>query len=87
MHRIVTIRPDVLLVEKSVSRIAREYLYQAGITLIINVKQVSYRRGDRVCRKFYGDGFIQPKHAFDWLIIIIIVTLVIDIIIIIAIIA
>ncbi|XP_065940327.1 1-phosphatidylinositol 3-phosphate 5-kinase isoform X5 [Magallana gigas] len=31
-------RPDILVVEKTVSRLAQEYLLQAGITLIFNVK-------------------------------------------------
>lgn len=35
-------RPDILVVEKTVSRLAQEYLLQAGITLIFNVKLVRF---------------------------------------------
>ena len=39
--RIAALQPDVLLVEKTVSRVAQEFLLEAGITLVINVKPVS----------------------------------------------
>ena len=45
-------RPDVLVVEKSVSRLAQEFLLKAGITLIYNVKEVSsivYRNFGPTC--------------------------------------
>lgn len=41
MGRISSLQPDILLVEKTVSRVAQEFLYDAGITLILNVKPVS----------------------------------------------
>lgn len=37
-------RPDILVVEKTVSRLAQEYLLQAGITLVFNVKLVWFNR-------------------------------------------
>lgn len=36
--------PDILVVEKTVSRLAQEYLLQAGITLVFNVKLVWLNR-------------------------------------------
>jgi 1-phosphatidylinositol-3-phosphate 5-kinase len=38
--RIASMRPDLLLVEKTVSRLAQEYLLDANITLVANVKPV-----------------------------------------------
>lgn len=39
--RVVSLRPNLLLVEKTVSRIAQDMLLQHGITLVLNVKPVS----------------------------------------------
>lgn len=41
VQRIVDVRPNLVLVEKTVSRIAQEMLMEHGITLVINVKEVS----------------------------------------------
>lgn len=41
MQRIVDVRPNLVLVEKTVSRIAQDMLLEHGITLVINVKPVS----------------------------------------------
>jgi hypothetical protein len=38
--RIATLQPDIVLVEKTVSRLAQGFLLDAGITLVINVKPV-----------------------------------------------
>lgn len=37
------VRPTLVLVEKTVSRIAQDMLLEHGITLVINVKPVSAR--------------------------------------------
>lgn len=42
VQRIVDVRPNLVLVEKTVSRIAQDMLLEHGITLVINVKPVSY---------------------------------------------
>ena len=39
--RVVSLRPNILLVEKTVSRLAQDMLLQYGITLVLNVKPVS----------------------------------------------
>ena len=39
--RVAALRPNVLLVEKTVSRLAQDMLLQYGITLALNVKPVS----------------------------------------------
>lgn len=44
MQRIVDVRPNLVLVEKTVSRIAQDMLLEHGITLVINVKPVSVVR-------------------------------------------
>lgn len=41
VQRIVDVRPTLVLVEKTVSRIAQDMLLEHGITLVINVKPVS----------------------------------------------
>lgn len=41
MQRIADVRPNLVLVEKTVSRIAQDMLLEHGITLVINVKPVS----------------------------------------------
>ncbi|XP_072301067.1 1-phosphatidylinositol 3-phosphate 5-kinase isoform X2 [Eucyclogobius newberryi] len=52
VQRIVDVRPNLVLVEKTVSRIAQDMLLEHGITLVINVKlQVL----DRVSRMTQGD--------------------------------
>ncbi len=38
--------PDLVLVEKTVSRVAQEFLLDAGITLVLNVKPVSSSKLD-----------------------------------------
>ncbi|KAM9342611.1 1-phosphatidylinositol 3-phosphate 5-kinase isoform 7-T8 [Pholidichthys leucotaenia] len=40
VQRIVDVRPNLVLVEKTVSRIAQEMLLEHGITLVINVKSL-----------------------------------------------
>lgn len=40
VQRIVDVRPNLVLVEKTVSRIAQDMLLEHGITLVINVKPV-----------------------------------------------
>lgn len=42
VQRIVDVRPTLVLVEKTVSRIAQDMLLEHGITLVINVKSVSF---------------------------------------------
>ena len=41
MARIAALEPDILLVEKSVSRVAQDFILDSGITLILNTKPVS----------------------------------------------
>ncbi|XP_068185209.1 1-phosphatidylinositol 3-phosphate 5-kinase isoform X2 [Antennarius striatus] len=52
VQRIVDVRPNLVLVEKTVSRIAQEMLLEHGITLVINVKPQVL---DRVSRMTQGD--------------------------------
>ncbi|XP_078407853.1 1-phosphatidylinositol 3-phosphate 5-kinase isoform X3 [Cetorhinus maximus] len=52
VQRIVDVRPNLVLVEKTVSRIAQDMLLENGITLVINVKQQVL---DRVSRVTQGD--------------------------------
>ncbi|XP_068602699.1 LOW QUALITY PROTEIN: 1-phosphatidylinositol 3-phosphate 5-kinase-like [Brachionichthys hirsutus] len=52
VQRIVDVRPNLVLVEKTVSRIAQEMLLEHGITLVINVKPQVL---DRVSRVTQGD--------------------------------
>ncbi|XP_061547176.1 1-phosphatidylinositol 3-phosphate 5-kinase isoform X4 [Phycodurus eques] len=52
VQRIVDVRPNLVLVEKTVSRIAQDMLLEHGITLVINVKQQVL---DRVSRMTQGD--------------------------------
>ena len=40
VSRVAALRPNILLVEKTVSRIAQDMLLQHGITLALNVKPV-----------------------------------------------
>ncbi|KAL8580115.1 hypothetical protein ACOMHN_061229 [Nucella lapillus] len=42
--KIVAFHPNIVVVEKSVSRLAQEYLLEAGITLVFNVKQMVMER-------------------------------------------
>ncbi len=39
VDRVTSFQPDVLLVEKSVSRHAQELLLDAGVSLVLNVKR------------------------------------------------
>ncbi|XP_008336433.1 1-phosphatidylinositol 3-phosphate 5-kinase-like, partial [Cynoglossus semilaevis] len=41
VQRIVDVRPNLVLVEKTVSRIAQDMLLEHGITLVVNVKPVN----------------------------------------------
>uniref|UniRef100_A0A8C5PUL5 1-phosphatidylinositol 3-phosphate 5-kinase n=1 Tax=Leptobrachium leishanense TaxID=445787 RepID=A0A8C5PUL5_9ANUR len=52
VQRIVDVRPTLVLVEKTVSRIAQDMLLEHGITLVINVKPQVL---DRVSRTTQGD--------------------------------
>ncbi|KAM4609219.1 1-phosphatidylinositol 3-phosphate 5-kinase isoform 3-T3 [Polymixia lowei] len=52
VQRIVDVRPNLVLVEKTVSRIAQDMLLEHGITLVINVKPQVL---DRVRRMTQGD--------------------------------
>ncbi|KAA8593084.1 hypothetical protein FQN60_018539, partial [Etheostoma spectabile] len=52
VQRIVDVRPTLVLVEKTVSRIAQDMLLEHGITLVINVKSQVL---DRVSRMTQGD--------------------------------
>lgn len=51
VQRIVDVRPTLVLVEKTVSRIAQDMLLEHGITLVINVKPVS-------------EGVVSFKHSY-----------------------
>ncbi|KAJ8012594.1 hypothetical protein DPEC_G00044490 [Dallia pectoralis] len=52
VQRIADVRPNLVLVEKTVSRIAQDMLLEHGITLVINVK---HQVLDRVSRMTQGD--------------------------------
>ena len=39
--RVVSLKPNILLVEKTVSRLAQDMLLKHGVTLVLNVKRVS----------------------------------------------
>ncbi|XP_053569042.1 1-phosphatidylinositol 3-phosphate 5-kinase [Bombina bombina] len=52
VQRIVDVRPTLVLVEKTVSRLAQDMLLEHGITLVINVKPQVL---DRVSRMTQGD--------------------------------
>ncbi|XP_055021773.1 1-phosphatidylinositol 3-phosphate 5-kinase isoform X2 [Boleophthalmus pectinirostris] len=52
VQRIVDVRPNLVLVEKTVSRIAQDMLLEHGITLVINVKAQVL---ERVSRMTQGD--------------------------------
>ncbi|XP_046903697.1 1-phosphatidylinositol 3-phosphate 5-kinase isoform X5 [Hypomesus transpacificus] len=52
VQRIADVRPNLVLVEKTVSRIAQEILLEHGITLVVNVKPQVL---DRVSRMTQGD--------------------------------
>ncbi|XP_028848292.1 1-phosphatidylinositol 3-phosphate 5-kinase isoform X2 [Denticeps clupeoides] len=52
VQRIADVRPNLVLVEKTVSRIAQDMLLEHGITLVINVKSQVL---DRVSRMTQGD--------------------------------
>ncbi|XP_051998627.1 1-phosphatidylinositol 3-phosphate 5-kinase-like isoform X2 [Xyrauchen texanus] len=56
VQRIADVRPNLVLVEKTVSRIAQDMLLEHGITLIINVKPQVL---DRVSRMTQGDLVIS----------------------------
>ncbi|XP_015762792.1 PREDICTED: 1-phosphatidylinositol 3-phosphate 5-kinase-like [Acropora digitifera] len=48
--RVVSLRPNILLVEKTVSRLAQDMLLQHGITLVLNVKPKVIQRIARCTR-------------------------------------
>uniref|UniRef100_A0A4W4E409 1-phosphatidylinositol 3-phosphate 5-kinase n=1 Tax=Electrophorus electricus TaxID=8005 RepID=A0A4W4E409_ELEEL len=56
VQRIADVRPNLVLVEKTVSRIAQDMLLEHGITLVINVKPQVL---DRVSRMTQGDLVIS----------------------------
>ncbi|XP_037768106.1 1-phosphatidylinositol 3-phosphate 5-kinase isoform X2 [Chelonia mydas] len=56
VQRIVDVRPTLVLVEKTVSRIAQDMLLEHGITLVINVKPQVL---DRISRMTQGDLVIS----------------------------
>lgn len=53
VQRIVDVRPTLVLVEKTVSRIAQDMLLEHGITLVINVKPVSAERRSHSLQDVY----------------------------------
>lgn len=50
--------PDVLIVEKSVARIAQEYFLNAGVSLVLNIKPSIM---DKLCRFLQAD----PMYSID----------------------
>lgn len=44
VRKIAALKPQILVVEKAVSRLAQEYCRQAGMTLVFNMKSPSLRR-------------------------------------------
>lgn len=50
--------PDVLIVEKSVARIAQEYFLQTGVSLVLNIKPSIM---DKLCRFLQAD----PMYSID----------------------
>ena len=40
--RVVSLKPNIVLVEKTVARVAQDMLLAAGITLVHNIKSVGY---------------------------------------------
>ncbi|ESO10728.1 hypothetical protein HELRODRAFT_190147 [Helobdella robusta] len=48
VERILQVEPDVVIVEKSVSRLANEFLFNAGVTVVSNVKPDLIRRISRM---------------------------------------
>lgn len=63
VQRIVDVRPNLVLVEKTVSRIAQDMLLEHGITLVINVKPVCgtvsvKRTENETVKSFYLLSFI-----------------------------
>ena len=39
--RVITLKPNIVLVEKTVARVAQDMLLASGITLVHNIKSVS----------------------------------------------
>ncbi|XP_048238602.1 1-phosphatidylinositol 3-phosphate 5-kinase-like isoform X1 [Haliotis rufescens] len=66
--KIAAFRPSVLIVEKSVSRLAQEFLLDVGITLVFNVKQSVMERVARITQADIVssiDGLVsRPKLGF-----------------------
>ncbi|CAL1530359.1 unnamed protein product, partial [Lymnaea stagnalis] len=66
--KMIAYRPNVVVVEKSVSRLAQEYLLEAGITLLYNVKQSVMERLARFTQADIVssiDGLVRkPKMGF-----------------------
>lgn len=48
--RIAALEPDIVLVQRNVSRLAQEYLREKGITLVLNVKPSVLERVARVTK-------------------------------------
>lgn len=48
VSRILNFKPDIVIVEKSVSRIAQDMFLEAGITLILNTKTAAMERISRL---------------------------------------
>ena len=47
--RIVALKPSLVLVEKTVSRVAQDMLLAAGISVILNIKPVRFIRHQLCC--------------------------------------
>mmetsp|Transcript_46987 Transcript_46987/g.77981 ORF Transcript_46987/g.77981 Transcript_46987/m.77981 type:complete len:1540 (-) Transcript_46987:280-4899(-) len=60
VDKIVNLKPDVLVVQKTVSRIAQDALRDAGITLILNVKPSIM---DRLARSTGGHILRSPDYV------------------------
>ena len=65
--RVVSLRPNVLLVEKTVSRLAQDMLLQHGITLVLNVKPVSKNLADNSLKADITARQTPPSVGHDCL--------------------
>ena len=60
VQRLVSLHPDIVVVEKSVARLARRYLRDAGVTLINGLRQKQLRRIARCTQaEVFGITFLQ----------------------------
>uniref|UniRef100_A0A8D0GHP6 1-phosphatidylinositol 3-phosphate 5-kinase n=1 Tax=Sphenodon punctatus TaxID=8508 RepID=A0A8D0GHP6_SPHPU len=65
VQRIVDVRPTLVLVEKTVSRIAQDMLLEHGITLVINVKAVSVAMpSTRMTKWPQSQTLVKSEHCF-----------------------